>query len=121
SQMSKAIPAGHMVQDGNVDHSVQAVFICRPKVTSFLCTCVAEDSSVSRQAAVTVEASGSLHTAALVIAQRAVAAAVTRATGSNPGRDLGPFLQVQSDAIQLQRADAASETPLSGRRSSWRH
>ena len=82
----------------------------------FMCvTCVAEDSSVRRQAAVAVEAVDSLHTAASVLAERAVAAAVTRAAGSDPGCDPGPLLQVQGDAVQLQRANAAPEALLPGR------
>ena len=82
----------------------------------FMCvTCVAEDSSVRRQAAVAVEAVDSLHTAAPVLAERAVAAAVTRAAGSDPGCDPGPLLQVQGDAVQLQRANAAPEALLPGR------
>ena len=83
------------------------VFMC--------CTCVTEDSSEGRQSTVTVEAAGSLHTAALVLAERAVAAAVTWAAGSNPWRDLRPLLQVQGDTVQLQRANTAPKSLLPGR------
>jgi len=76
---------------------------------------MAEGSSVRRQAAVAVEAAGSLHAAALVLAERAVAAAVTRAAGLDPGGDLRPLLQVQGDAVQLQGADTTPEALLPGR------
>ena len=82
---------------------------------------MAEDPGVGRLATVTVEAVCPLHTAAVVLAERAVAAAVTRAAGPDPGRDPGPLLQVQGDAVQLQGADAAPEALLPGRRAPWQH
>lgn len=84
-------------------------------------TCMAENSSVCWQPTVTVKATGSLHTAALVLAERAIAAAVTRAAGSNPGCDFCPLLQVQGDAVQLQRADTSTKALLPGRCASWKH
>ena len=100
---------------------VPVLFIRFPdSVSAGESTCVAEDPGVRRQAAVTVEAVGSLHTAAVVEAERAVAAAVTRAAGLNPGCDLRPLLQVQSDAVHLQRANAAPEALLPGRCASWK-
>lgn len=80
-----------------------------------LCTSVAEGSYVSRQAAVAGEAVGSLHTATLVLAEGAVAAAVAWTSRPNPGGDVGSLLQVQRDAVQLQRADTTPKALLSGR------
>lgn len=64
-------------------------------------------SSVGRLATVTGKTIGFFYTETLVLAQRAIAAAVARAARSDPGGDHRPLLQVQSDTIQLQRADAA--------------
>lgn len=85
-------------------HSVTAV------ITSF-----AEGPRESRRATVTGEAVGSLHAATPVLAEGAVAAAVTWTSGPNTWSYLCPLLQVQRDAIQLQRADAAAEASLPGR------
>lgn len=82
-------------------------------------TCAAEDSAEGRGAAVAAEASVSLQAAALVAAEGAVAAAVTRAPGSDPRCDPGPLLQVQRDSVQLQGADAATEALLPGRSAAW--
>lgn len=38
--------------------------------------------------------------------------AVALAAGLDPGRDLGPLLQVEGDAVHSQGADTAEETPL---------
>ncbi len=91
------------------------------EVTSILkslCTFMTEGSGVGWLATVAGETIGSLHTVTLVLAERAVAAAVARASRSDPWGDLCPLLQVQSDAVQLQRADAAQKTFLSGRSAS---
>ena len=77
-----------------------------------------EGSSEGGWTTVTGEPVGSLHTETPVLAERAVAAAVPRAAGPDPGGDLRPLLQVQGDAVQLQGADAAAETFLSGRSAS---
>lgn len=79
-------------------------------ITSF-----AEGPRESRQATVTGEAVGSLHAATPVLAEGAVAAAVTQTSGPNTRSYLCPLLQVQCDAVQLQRADATAEAPLPGR------
>lgn len=86
-----------------------------------LCTFVAKRSSVSGWAAVAGEAGGSLHTATLILAQRAIAATMTWASCLNPRGDLCSLLQVQSDAIQLQRADATSKALLPWSCASWTH
>lgn len=75
---------------------------------------------MSGGAAVAGEAAGSLHAAAAVLAERAVAAAVARAPRLHPGRDPGPRLQVQGDPVQLQGAHAAPKAPLPGRGAAWR-
>ena len=77
-----------------------------------------EGSGVGGGSTVAREAIGFLHAATLVPAEGPVAAAVARAARSDPGGDLGPLLQVQSDTVQLQGADAAQEALLSGRRAS---
>lgn len=69
-----------------------------------------------RQPAVAGEAVVSLHTHTLVLAEGAVAAAVARTPRSDPRGDLGPSLQVQSDAVQLQGANASQEAFLPGGR-----
>ena len=79
-----------------------------------------EGPGVGRQATVAGEALGPLHTAALVAAQRAVAAAVAGAAGPDLRGDAGPRLQVQGLSVQPQRADAAPESPLPGRRAPWK-
>lgn len=81
-------------------------------------TSVAEGSGVSRRAAVTGEAVGSLHTEPLVLAEGAVAAAVAWTPRLHPGGDLGSLLQVQSDPVQLQGADATPKALLPGGRAS---
>lgn len=78
-----------------------------------------EGSSVRRLVTVARETAVSLLTATLVLAERAVAAAVARASRSDPRGDLCPLLQIQSDAVQLQRADAAQKAFLSGRSAPW--
>lgn len=75
-----------------------------------------EDPRVRREPTVALEAVDLLHAAAVVLAEGAVAAAVTRAARSDSRRDPRPLLQVQGDAVQLQRADAAPEALLPGRR-----
>jgi len=75
---------------------------------------MAEDAGVGGQATVAGEAPRFLHTAALVAAQRAVAAAVSGAAGPDPRGDPGPLLQVQGLSVQPQQADAAPEALLSG-------
>lgn len=75
---------------------------------------MAEGSSVGGQATVAGEAPGFLHTASLVAAQRAVAAAVSGAARPDPRGDPSPLLQVQGLSVQPQRADAAPEALLSG-------
>lgn len=87
---------------------------CSHSVTSLI-TFFAEGPRKSRRATVTGEAVGSLHAATPVLAEGAVAAAVTRTSGPNARSYLCPLLQVQRGAIQLQRADAAAEAPLPGR------
>lgn len=94
----------YILCDAPRSHSVTAI------VTSF-----AEGPGESRRAAVAGEAVGSLHAATPVLTEAAVAAAVTRASGPNTRSYLCPLLQVQRDAIQLQRADAAAEASLPGR------
>lgn len=79
-------------------------------------TFVTKGSSEGRVPAVAGEAVLPLHTHPLVLTEGAVAAAVARAPGSDPRGDLGPSLQVQSDAVQLQGADASQEALLPGRR-----
>lgn len=78
-------------------------------------TFMAKGSSEGRLVAAARKPIGSFHTAAPVLAEAGVAAAVTRASRSNSWGDLCPLLQVQSDTVQLQRADAAQEAFLSGR------
>ena len=78
-----------------------------------------EGSSEGRGAAVTGEALWPLLAAASVDAQRAVGAAVSGAAGPDPRGDGGPRLQVQGDPVQLQRAQAAPEALLPGRRAAW--
>ena len=78
-------------------------------------TSVAERPGEGRRAAAAGEAAGSLHAAALVLAQGAVAAAVARTPGPNPGRDPGSLLQVQGGAVQLQSAETPPEALLPGR------
>ena len=80
-----------------------------------------EGSSEGRGAAVTGEALWPLLAAASVDAQRAVGAAVSGAAGPDPRGDGGPRLQVQGDPVQLQRAQAAPEALLPGRRATWEH
>ncbi len=91
------------------------------RVTQLSCTFVAEGAGEGREAAVAGEAAVILHTAAVILAQTAVAAAVSGTSRRHSGRDLRPLLQIQSLPVQLQRANAAQEALLSGRRSSWRH
>ncbi len=91
------------------------------RVTQLSCTFVAEGAGEGREAAVAGEAAVILHTAAVILAQAAVAAAVSGTSRRHSGRDLRPLLQIQSLPVQLQRANAAQEALLSGRRSSWRH
>lgn len=78
-------------------------------------TSFTEGSSEGRSAAVAGEAAPSLDAAPAIPAEGAVAATVTRATGLHTRSDSGPLLKVQCDAIELQRADAATEAPLPGR------
>lgn len=85
-----------------------------------LCTFVAEGSSISRWPTVTGKTFGSLHTAATVLAERAVAAAVTRTSCLNPRSDVCSLLQVQGDAIQLESADTSPKALLPGRCASWK-
>lgn len=77
-----------------------------------LCTLMTEGSSVGRLTTVTGETLVLLNTSTLILTEGAVAAAVARAAGSHPWGDLGPLLQVQSDAVQLQSTDAAQEALL---------
>lgn len=77
-------------------------------------TFVAECSSVSRWATITGKAFDFLLTATQVLAEGAVAAAVAWTSGLNPGGDPRSGLQVQGDTVQLQGADTASKTLLSG-------
>lgn len=79
-------------------------------------TSFTEGSGGGRRAAVAGEAAASLHAAPTVPAEGAVAAAVTRAPGPHARGYPRPLLQVQRDAVELQRADAATEAPLPGRR-----
>lgn len=79
-------------------------------------TFVTKGSSEGRVPAVAGKAVLPLHTYTLVLTEGAVAAAVARAPRSDPRGDLGPFLQVQSDAVQLQGANASQEAFLPGRR-----
>ena len=74
-----------------------------------------EGCGEGRRTAVTDKALGPLQAAAPVDAQRAVAAAVSRAAGPDPWGDSGPRLQVQGDPVQLQGAQAAPEALLPGR------
>lgn len=83
-------------------------------------TFMAEGAGEGREAAVAGEAAVILHTAAVILTQAAVAAAVSGTSSRHSGRDLRPLLQIQSLPVQLQRANAAQEALLSGRRSSWR-
>lgn len=75
-------------------------------------------SCVGWLATVTWETTGSLHAAALVLAEWPVAAAVARAPRTDARGDLRPLLQVQSDAVQLKRTNAAQEAFLSRRSAS---
>lgn len=68
-----------------------------------------------RRPAVAGKAVLPLHTHTLVLTEGAVAATVARAPRSDPWGDLGPFLQVQGDAVQLQGANAPQEAFLPGR------
>lgn len=79
---------------------------------------MAEGAGEGREAAVAGEAAVILHTAAVILAQVPVAAAVSGTSGRHSGRDLRPLLQIQSLPVQLQRANAAQEALLSGCRSS---
>ncbi len=83
-------------------------------------TSMAEGAGEGREAAVAGEAAVILHAAAVILAQAAVAAAVSGTSGRHSGCDLRSLLQIQSLPVQLQRANAAQEALLSGRRSSWR-
>lgn len=76
-------------------------------------TFLTEGSSVGREAAVTGEACVPLHTAATVLAQAPIAAAVSRTAGPHTGGDLRPLLQVQRLPVQLQGSDASQESLLS--------
>ena len=78
-----------------------------------------EGPGVGRRAAVAGETLAPLHTAALVAAQRTVAAAVAGAAGPDPRGDAGPLLQVLGLLVQPQRPDAAPEAFLPGRRAPW--
>ena len=60
---------------------------------------MAEGPGVGRQATVAEESPGPLHTVAQVVAQRAVAAAVSGAAGPDPRGEAGPLLQVQSVSV----------------------
>lgn len=73
-------------------------------------------SPVGRLGAVADEAAALLDAAAAVVAQAAGAAAVTGATGADAGRHPGALLQVEVDAVDGQRSDAAQEAPLPGGR-----
>lgn len=79
-----------------------------------VCTFMTEGSSVGWLATVAGKTIGSLHTATLVLAEWAVTTAVAWASWSDPWGDPRPFLQVQSDAVQLQRADTAQKPFLPG-------
>lgn len=83
-------------------------------MNQFVRTSLTEGSRISRWATVTGKAVGSLHTASLVLAECAVAAAVTWTTSLDPWGDLCSLLQVQGDTVQPQRANAAVETLLPG-------
>lgn len=78
-------------------------------------TSFTKGSTEGRTAAVAGEAASSLRAAPAILAEGAVAATVTRAPGLHTGSDSRPLLQVQCDAVELQRADAAAEAPLPGR------
>lgn len=79
-------------------------------------TSFTKSSSEGRCAAVAGEAAASLHAAPTITAEGAIAATVTRAPGPHARSYSRPVLQVQCDAIELQRTDAATEAPLPGRR-----
>lgn len=80
---------------------------------SYCRTFVTKGPSEGRLPAVTGEAAVSLHTPALVLAEGAVAAAVAWAARSDPRGDPGSSLQVQSDAVELQGANASQEAAVS--------
>lgn len=85
-----------------------------------LCTFVTKGSSISRWPTVTGKTFGSLHAATTVLAQHAVAAAVTRTSRLNPRSDVCSLLQVQGDAIQLESANTSPKALLPGRCASWK-
>lgn len=70
-------------------------------------TFMTEGSGVRREAAVAGEAVVILHTGAVILAQAAVAAAVSGTAGSHSGRHPRPLLQIQSLPVELQRTNAA--------------
>lgn len=80
----------------------------------FVRTSLTEGSRICRWSTVTGKAVGSLHTASLVLAECAVAAAVAWTTSLDPWGDLCSLLQVQGDTVHPQRANAAAETLLPG-------
>lgn len=80
-------------------------------------TLVARGAPVGRLGAVAHVAVALLDAAPPVVAQAAGAAAVARAAGADARRHLGPLLQVEAGAVDGQRADAAQEASLLGRRS----
>lgn len=76
----------------------------------------AERAVVGGGAAVTQVAVVPLHALPSVAAVHPKTGAVALATWLDPGRDLGPLLQVQGDAVHPQGSDAAQEAPLPPRR-----
>lgn len=80
-------------------------------------TLVARGAPIGRLGAVAHVAVALLDAAPPVVAEAAGAAAVARAAGADARRHLGPLLQVEAGAVDGQRADAAQEASLLGRRS----
>lgn len=76
-------------------------------------TCMTEDPSKGRLAAVTGEPVRFFHTNPIVLAELAIAATMTRASRSDSRRYLRPLLQIQSNPVQLQGADATQKAFLS--------
>lgn len=72
----------------------------------------AERAFVGGGAAVAQVAVVLLHALASVPAVHPEAGAVALAAGFDPGRDHGPLLKVQGDAVHPQSSDAAQEAPL---------
>lgn len=72
----------------------------------------AEGAVVGGGAAVAQVAVVLLHALAAVPAVHPEAGAVALAARFDPGRDHGPLLQVEGDAVHPQGSDAAQEAPL---------